>query len=143
MTGSKRRDRAVWWVSGFALGAALLMFLLGVTVVRPLTFAAVPAVLCVVTYGVLGPWLRTTLGRILFSLLLVNAVLLMLTLVNMYWDYPGQFDISRAAFLLAGVVFWTMLAYLATSMSSGRGWHITPYQNAWRARRKTDDAGVK
>lgn len=119
MTGSTRKDKAVWWVSGFALGAALLMLIIGDTLDKPLLFAAVPAILCAILYGSLGPWLYSTLGRILFSLIAVVAVLLSVTWVNHYWDYAWQFAVAEVSILFAGVVLWTLLAYLAVTLVVG------------------------
>src|SRR5690606_41471184 len=90
MTGSRRKDKAVWWVSGCAFGVAFLMFFFGDTLIHPFIFAAFPAVLCAVLYGVLGPWLRTTLGRILFALMVVVAALLTITVVDYFCTYSSM-----------------------------------------------------
>src|SRR5690606_1693317 len=132
MTGSRRKDKAVWWVSGCAFGVAFLMFFFGDTLIHPFIFAAFPAVLCAVLYGVLGPWLRTTLGRILFALMVVVAALLTITVVNYFWTYSFMFMLAEMTVLFAGVVMWTMLAYLLATMLSGSGW--IPY--SWFTNRR-------
>lgn len=127
MTGSKRRDKAVWWACGFAMGCAFLLLVFGETFQGTLLFAAIPAIICVLAYGLLGPWYRTTLGRVLFMLMLINAALLSITYVNTYLDYQAEFFLARFSILVAGVTFWTLVAYLIATMS--QGWRISSYRS--------------
>lgn len=84
------------------------------TPLAALWFATVPAVAAALLYLIFAPWNRTTLGRILMSLMSSVALLLGLTLVGAYWN-PGPawgLFIARTVFVIAGSVSWVLFTYI-------------------------------
>lgn len=128
MAATTEHDRVLNVISAIAFVMGVLVvagsFLAGFkTAHTTLIFAAVPATLAALLYGLLAPWWKSALGRILMSLMCSVAVLLDLTLVlNTYFSMNPTVAlfIARAVFAMTGVVAWVLVAYIILAQAAPR-----------------------
>lgn len=83
--------------------------------------AAVPQVTFVLWYGIGAPWWTSILGRAVFTKALALALVLVLTLVGLFWpQYPYQQECSLGVIWLIAAGSWQQLVALAVEQTRKR-----------------------